>query len=265
MHAQVVEITPELAREWLEMNGKNRPINQAHVERLAEEMKGGRWKLNGDTICLNGSSLIDGQHRLSAIVKAGVSVKTLVVTGIDSDTFATKDIGRRRGAADVLSILGEVNTNVLAGALLLVHRYDNGSLLNTKLFRGGSSPTKIAELLEAYPDIRESVRVTYAVRNMVASSVIAAAHFITARIDRESADLMLRDLRDGAGLNYGDPVLLLRNRYLSNENSKGKLGRVYILALYIKAWNGRRRGLPVKNLRWREDGRNGIETFPVAI
>jgi hypothetical protein len=263
MYAQVVEITPELAREWLEMNTRNRPLKKFHVDQLSSAMKAGKWKLNGDTICLNGSSLIDGQHRLAAIVQSGATVRSLVVTGVDSDVFATKDIGRRRGGADVLSILGEDNAAALAAGLTLVARYDDGVLSNYGV-KSRYGPTDMEMLLARYPGMRESVKRWHGMWAILPPSVVTAAHYITARIDRDAAETMLEDLRYGAGLAYGDPVLLLRNRCLANQGNKGKLKQLYLFAIYIKAWNGRRRGATMKNLRWREDGK-AAESFPVAL
>ena len=82
MNIRVETITPERATQILAtQNTGNRSISRRHVAVLAEEIKAGRWKLNGDTICFNGSRLIDGQHRLSAIAASGIPVESLVVYG----------------------------------------------------------------------------------------------------------------------------------------------------------------------------------------
>lgn len=66
----VVEITPELARQLLSNNKINRKIKPTIVERYAEQMEAGEWKFTGDTIKVDGEGmLLDGQHRLLAIIK----------------------------------------------------------------------------------------------------------------------------------------------------------------------------------------------------
>ena len=96
LNAAVVTIGPDLARYYLAKNKKNRLFNAKHVHFLANEIRTGNWKLNGDTIVLNDERLIDGQHRLMAVLMADLPITTLLVTGVSSDVFDTIDIGKKR-------------------------------------------------------------------------------------------------------------------------------------------------------------------------
>ena len=50
------------------------------------EMQDGKWRLNGKTICFDSTGrLLNGQHRLSAVVRSGVTLTTVVVRGLDPD------------------------------------------------------------------------------------------------------------------------------------------------------------------------------------
>lgn len=90
-------ITPKKAAEWLKRNVANRPLSQRTVTNYATAMADRAWKLNGDSIRFNGSGdLIDGQHRLTGCVKAGVPFDSYVIRGLDHDAFDTIDQGRRR-------------------------------------------------------------------------------------------------------------------------------------------------------------------------
>jgi hypothetical protein len=64
MYSSVEMITPQKAVEILDTkNFNNRPVSQFTVDRYAQEMKAGRWKLNGEPIIFGKSGrLIDGQH-----------------------------------------------------------------------------------------------------------------------------------------------------------------------------------------------------------
>jgi len=126
MNVKLTTVTPEWAEETLKKNIGNRPLNVQHVDKLAKEMTNGRWKVNGDTICLNGSRVIDGQHRLHAVVQSGITIETLVVEGLSSDVFDTKDVGKRRSAGDTLGVAGEKNACRLAAALILIDKYFTG-------------------------------------------------------------------------------------------------------------------------------------------
>ena len=114
MESVVEKITPDVATKYLEANVHNRPVHQRHVEFLAEEIKQGRWKMNGSSIVFNGDgTLIDGQHRLWAVITSGLPIKILVVRGADEGSFATIDTGLARTAGDVLGITGEKNPQTL--------------------------------------------------------------------------------------------------------------------------------------------------------
>jgi hypothetical protein len=77
-------ITPEQAQAYLDNNAKHRPIKERKVAEYMMEMQDGIWKLNGKTICFDWNGrLLNGQHRLSAVVKSGVTLTTVVVRGLD--------------------------------------------------------------------------------------------------------------------------------------------------------------------------------------
>jgi hypothetical protein len=101
MKMELKTITPEWAAKTLaEKNTRNRPISRPHVEALANEIRRGAWQVNGDTIKLSpDGQLIDGQHRLAAVVKAGVSIQSFVVEGISFDVFHTIDTRLKRRIA----------------------------------------------------------------------------------------------------------------------------------------------------------------------
>lgn len=114
----VLSVTPELAFRWLEGNTHNRPINQRHVERLARDMKAGRWRLTHQGIAFDVTGLlIDGQHRLCAVIEADLPVTMRVFYNEPSENRHVVDTGERRSNLDVLAIsgqVGEINVILLA-------------------------------------------------------------------------------------------------------------------------------------------------------
>lgn len=252
-------ITPAIAKAMLTKNAGNRPLNKHHVQTLAREMKLGRWKLNGDTICMNGDKLIDGQHRLHAVVEAGVEIQTLVVEGLPSDVFDTKDVGKKRTAGDTLAVRGETQGKNLAAALVVVDRYVTGRVGRCVRYTN----TEIEELLAKYPEVRQSIRVCGETKKLVARSILAGCHYLFARKDQTAADEFVRQLISGSGMVEGDPVYVLRERILQNSLAKAKLTGDYLMAIIIKAWNHKRAGNMVRYLRYREEGEKP-EAFPVV-
>lgn len=103
---KVVSVTPSLAAEWLEKhNNGNRPIRPGVVKKYVAMMQAGQWSLSPDGIIFgDGGRLIQGQHRLTAIVRSGVTCEMLVTTGVSNDVFKVLDRGAPRTVADVLGV-----------------------------------------------------------------------------------------------------------------------------------------------------------------
>lgn len=106
MEYKEVVITPEMAKKILENNVINRTLKPHRIKLYAEEMKSGRWQLNGEDIHISKSgNLLDGQHRLLAIIEAGVPVKIGIKTNV-SDDVSIYDRGTPRSTSDILSFRG---------------------------------------------------------------------------------------------------------------------------------------------------------------
>lgn len=133
---EIRDMTPEWATEILEQHNKRldegkfrqRVINDSTVIMYAGDMKNGRWMLNGQGISFDeDGNLIDGQHRIAAVIRAGVTVPMLVMTGLPKSnggiikTIDTFDIGKRRLLANQLKIDGfEYYSEIAAGSRCLL-------------------------------------------------------------------------------------------------------------------------------------------------
>jgi hypothetical protein len=102
-------VTPDLATKWLEgRNANNRKISDAHVVRLAQDMTDGNWQLTHMGIAFDRDGvLIDGQHRLWAVVMSGKSVDMHVWRNLSQKSILAIDNGRTRTMADILKLSGE--------------------------------------------------------------------------------------------------------------------------------------------------------------
>jgi hypothetical protein len=128
-------ITPAIAKRELEEQEKRiangeynqRRINEDTVAKYANDMKQGHWLFNNQGIGYDErGNLVDGRHRLWAIVKAGVPVKMLVVKGMEGpqnggaskmSLMDTIDCGRVRTVQNKLQIDGVKSASAMsAGA-----------------------------------------------------------------------------------------------------------------------------------------------------
>lgn len=112
LQATLETVTPSIAESWLKLNASTqRNVSQRRVENYARDMRSGRWQVNGETLVFDdGGRLIDGQHRLRAVVVAGVPVSMLVVRGVGAKSYKTIDQGQARSLPTVLNENGETST-----------------------------------------------------------------------------------------------------------------------------------------------------------
>ncbi len=120
--ANVEVVTPRVAEEMLKRNVNNRTLSKKRVSMYVNDILCGTWQLNGETIVIDANgNLKDGQHRLHAILRAGKSVETVVVRGVDPTT-SLYDRGRTRTASDILKFSGydaELRNNSIVGCAKL--------------------------------------------------------------------------------------------------------------------------------------------------
>lgn len=126
----LVTITPEMAEEMLKKNIGNRKINQANVNRIAADMATGNYRLNGETIKISpNGEILDGQHRLLAAVKSGMTFRTYIVYNVERESIGTIDMGKGRSVADSLNVMG---CNIKQGIIPAMNFYFNrGQKLTT--------------------------------------------------------------------------------------------------------------------------------------
>lgn len=96
MKTKVMTITPAYANRLSERTAKliedgkmrQRTISDSTVDQYARAMKSGKWILHHQGIGIaEDGGVIDGQHRLYAIAKAGVPVDMMVTTGIPATAY----------------------------------------------------------------------------------------------------------------------------------------------------------------------------------
>ena len=102
-------ITPEYAKSLLEKNDQNRNLNKNKVSQYAEDMRNGKWQLNGEDIEISTSGrVLNGQHRLKAIISCGKPIVMGIKFSVPDDVWIF-DRGRLRNTSDCLKIHGLPN------------------------------------------------------------------------------------------------------------------------------------------------------------
>jgi hypothetical protein len=252
VQVSVETITPEQAADYLQLNTSNRPLNARQVEKWAQVLRASEWELNGSSIVLNGTRLIDGQHRLKAVVLTGIPMTTIVVRNVDPKVFDTIDVGRKRTGMDALAVAGYRNTAQLASAARDVWQYQTSSIPRKRT----AENRVLLQVLEQHPGLVASHRICERYRcRHITISILTAYHYLFSLVDPEAANKFIYDLAKGTGLEASDPVYMLRERLLASvskgyTSKQSKIDSIAKRALLIKAFNARFMGRPIKSLRW---------------
>jgi hypothetical protein len=243
MQCQIVDITPALAEKWLKQNTHNRNLRDKVALAYARDMEAGHWAENGEAIKFAADgTLLDGQHRLTAITLAGVTVRMLVITGLANTTQATMDAGSKRRTADAFGLAGEANATVLSSIAKRVWMWEQGDYRFT-----GASPTtaEAAQLLTERPDLRRSAEIAARTHNTfrgLPQSVTGTGHHLFTRIEANDAVWFFQRLADGAELSAGHPILALRTRTMTEAADRRRTPVDRQMAYLIRAWNAVREG-----------------------
>ncbi len=104
----IVTVTPELAREWLKHNNFNRPLKPRLVDKYVRQILAGNWQRTHQGLAFDGQGvIIDGQHRLHAIIRTGQSMPMLVFLNESQSAHESIDNGKTRSLLDVVTIKGK--------------------------------------------------------------------------------------------------------------------------------------------------------------
>ena len=120
----IVNVTPKLAREWLSRNIFNRPINQDLVQMYVQQIENDLWRLTHQGCGFTTfGSLLDGQHRLTAIIITGKTLPMRVTINQPEENFEFIDNGRNRSNLETMRMgqrdqtLNSAHSNVLKAFL----------------------------------------------------------------------------------------------------------------------------------------------------
>ena len=110
----IVTVTPDMAKEWLANNNFNRPLKPRLVDKYVRQILEGNWQRTHQGVAFDGQgTLIDGQHRLHAIVKTGQNVAMLVFLNETQLAHESIDNGKTRSLLDVIRL--ELHDSTIKG------------------------------------------------------------------------------------------------------------------------------------------------------
>ena len=269
MKIEKILITPEMAKKLLEMNTNNRNVNESYVYKYAREISNGTWKENtGELIKISKNNIIlDGQHRLLAIVKANKSVYFHLATGMDYDNFKVLDTGKTRNAGDIFKLAGVKNYNNVSSIIQLYNNIHNNKSKAIKATN--TTALRPQELLNAYEEQPEYWQTVFNLAQNLHTkfqriwNLTEIGMFIAVfdNCNMVKSREFIRQICEGVNVT-NNVVIILRNKLIADKVSVNKkMSVTYRRALVIKSWNAFYTGRDLKVLKFNSD----VEEYPEII
>lgn len=262
--ATVATVTPTDAARWLEANTRNRTIRPFVVAAYARDMAAGRWQFNGEAIKFAADgTLLDGQHRLHAVVKSGATITVLIVNGLPPETQDVMDSGAKRQAADALRLAGMKNpTLVAATARLALNIERSNGKRNTA--SGSFTNPEILTYIEEHPGLIDAgiAAAHYRDRIDLHTSVLAYSWWRFGNVSAKATGEFFESVANAQTNGTGDPRAALIQRLRTARRNNERLSQHAQVSLTFRAWNAWRKGQPVQRLQ--VESRSG-EPLPIPV
>lgn len=230
--ASVETITPEIAAVLLGANPDNRKASGNIVEQYAGDMRNGRWLVTGEPVIISGDGLLnDGQHRMMAVCKAGVSVQMMVVRGVERDSRSALGIGKPRSAGDILQMFHLAGGRACAALAAMLMLYENTGKRSISTYRHPISKTAVIERAMADDRLKLCVSFSQKYHKLIPPKHVAFARYVIP--DSYKSDAFFDRLNDGIGLDQGNPILVLRNWFFSNGRKNSDQAAAEVI---LRAW-----------------------------
>jgi hypothetical protein len=237
-----VLITPDLARDALERNIINRPLNERHVEELMWDLDRDIWKFTHQGVAFNVARyMIDGQHRCTASVRTGKSFVCLVAFNLDLDYYAPIDTGDVRQPKHQLGMTGR--EQAVYRALITLERPIAGRIPRMR----------IANAKDLHGAAVEWANHAFPYERGVTSALIAAHAFAYPvapdTVARFAEQYLLR-----TASSPNDPTLVLR-RHIERVSRSRTAGRTIALAT-LRCLQAYDKGQALNRLALNDSGLN---------
>jgi hypothetical protein len=256
LQAKVIYLTSEIAENLLQQNKGNRKLKKETLRIYVNDMKDGRWKENGEPIIIDINGVVkDGQHRLTACIKANYSFHIPLITGVDPDVMDTIDTGRNRSLGDVLQLNGYMHYTNAAALIKSIINYERGlKALSVKGLghkrgitnsQGLDYMNKNSEMVINICKMASRLWTKQTFKTFGTTQIAFYAYVLTGG---DLENIYIEDfIKELCGVikQEGNAVAYVRKVATNAKTDKTSLDGNYLLALVIKAWNSYVSGDPV--------------------
>lgn len=262
--AEFERIDTRRAHQLLAMNHANRDISRSRVSQYAEAIKGGEWKVTGQPIQVSASGrLLDGQHRLEAVVMTGTPIIALVVSGLDDDIFDVIDCGKPRTPADALTVDGHIPArmaSMMAAAAKMCLGYQAGGGGFLRSFKVDGTPNKVIrewiagnEEFKICAAVCSDWQIEHKKSKPISDAQLLFHYYQQNLVDANAAEAFMRRVYTAVGCTTDAPEFKLRERLIECKLGYIDLSPAARDAIIIQTFNhvhSGRRMADGEYLRW---------------
>ena len=256
-------VSPDMANKILENNTVNRKAKPSMVAFLAEEMISRRFVYNGESIIISETNkLLDGQHRLLAIVESGISCMLNIEYGVADSAMNTIDTGSARTAGDVLEINGIEHSKNISGAIRLIldemGTKPKRPHLTVKGKKVGTIKISHSEILDFYNNNTDKIRAFYLYCSHLYSSgikVIPPAHataylyLMSKSNDLDLVKSFIREIYTGVQEGQSNAAIKAHKKLVNDKISISSMAKREKINLILYAFAKYRDGILVSQLK----------------
>ncbi|WP_066212917.1 hypothetical protein [Arthrobacter woluwensis] len=264
---EFVLVTAEIAELWLEQNLENRAVSPERVASYALDMTANNWKFTGDPIKFDWDGrLIDGQHRLLAIIRSGCTVRMLIAKGINPTAQTVIDTGKKRTSSHALQMVGYRQApTIVAAAARIGLTEEAGKLLNAKSTLLLPTHSEVIGWVEQNTEIEQWAQLSqkYHRAIAVAPSPLAYAMYTIIRLNGAEGIRFFDDLYAMKTEGEGDPKATLLKRLRQAVATKERISAAQVIFAIYRSWNAVKVGEELKLIKFA-NGANPSEIPTIA-
>lgn len=165
MSREKILLTPQMASRLMERNYKNNRLpRKSMVNKIAQDIIDDRWdsevsKFQDPILFTNDGTLINGQHRCLAVIKANRPIEIYAEYDVPESIYPMLDGGTARSACDFVEVPNRKSAAALAKIMCAV---EDGTAPLTSALQGKISATTVATRAQVIEKInQENDRIQY--------------------------------------------------------------------------------------------------------
>lgn len=236
-------IGPEMASKILATYDEDyRKLRPKHADAITEDMKNGKFILDGSPIRLDDNNhILDGQHRMASIIASGMRIEFLIVDHLPVATYDTVDTNSLvRTYMDVLRRRGFSDPSGVTALTRYLHKWYNPRTTSLD-----SNYRMSIAMLDSVL-IPNQERIKWAVQNAsnlcrkidIPKSLLSLALFTLGEVSESSIKGMLIAVAEGEDIHRGMPEYTLQQRLILDHRQEKDKARDPNDTMYLifRAW-----------------------------